>query len=126
MEDVVLPTLPNYYFDPSLASLLSLVVTVLLPLVAGLVTRRHWPKQAQFFILLSVVGVKVVLELWLTALNTNEVFDWRSAIYGTLGNMVFAVLAYYGLWKGTPVQQRALDGGIVKSRVIEGQHRNGI
>lgn len=110
-----LPELPSYLFDPSLAGILSLLLTIVLPTVAALFMRAQWSSMAKGLVLLLVAAVKTFLEAWLAAATANVVFDIYGVLYTTVLNFGIAVVAYFGLLRTTGVQQAALQGGVVKS-----------
>lgn len=119
MNDTVLPELPSYLFEPTLQGVLSLVLTVLLPLGAALVMKRSMGTAAKAIVLLALSGVKAFVEAWIDASNNGAAFNAWTVAYAIVINFGLAVVAYYGFWKGTAVQQNALNGGIVK----DGAHR---
>lgn len=116
MDSVVFPALPTYLFEPSLAGLLSLVVTFLLPLAAALLMRSSWSALTKGLVLLVLATVKAFAEAWLGAANSGEHFDAIRVLYADLVNFGIAVLGYYGLLKGTLIQQKALLGGPVNDK----------
>lgn len=120
MDSVVFPTLPTYLFEPSLAGLLSLIVTVLLPLLAALLMKSRWSAFQKGLVLLLLATVKSFVEAWLGSVNAGETFDLWQVLYADAVNFGIAVITYYGLFKGTVVQQAALRSG-VKDRTIDGQ-----
>ncbi|MFD8899907.1 hypothetical protein [Streptomyces ardesiacus] len=99
------PTLDNAYW-------LGLAISVVLPVLVGLVTTR-----------VTHAGTKAVLLLFLTALNgflveladAGDGYQIGSAL--TLWGVSFAtgVLAHFGLWKPTGVAGKAQDVGAKSS-----------
>jgi hypothetical protein len=93
---------------------LGLAISVLLPVLVGLVTTR-----------VTHAGVKAVLLLALTAVNGflvelqagGEGYDLGSAVVLTLVSFGTAVLSHFGLWKPTGVSGKAQD-----SLVRSGSH----
>lgn len=85
---------------------LGLLVSVVLPVLVGLVTTR-----------VTHAGVKAVLLLALTALNGflvelqagGEGYDLGTAVVLTLVSFGTAVLSHFGLWKPTGVAGAAQD-----------------
>lgn len=94
------------WFDPSdqLVAALTLLVTVLLPVLVGLVTKATTSPGAKavlLAVLSAITGVASALiqaegavDLYPLALNAISVF-------------VIAVATYYGLWKPTTVAAKA-------------------
>ncbi len=111
-----LPSLPTYLFEPSLIGLLSLFLTLILPIAAALFMRSTWSSPAKGLVLLGVSAVKTVLEAWLASLQDGYVLDWWPLLYTTLLNLAIAVASYFGWLKGSPTQQAALAVGVIKAR----------
>lgn len=112
MDSVVFPTLPTYLFESSLAGVLSLVLTVILPILAALLMRSSWSALQKGLMLLALASVKAFLEGWVGAVTSEESFNFLDALYAALVNFGIAVVAYVGLWKGTTVQQSAMNSGV--------------
>jgi hypothetical protein len=112
VDSIVFPTLPTYLFEPSLAGVLSLALTVLLPLGAALLMRSNWSAFRKGLVLLALAAVKTFLEAWVGAANSGEAFDFATTAYTVVINFGIAVAAYFGLLKGTDTQQAALRSGV--------------
>lgn len=119
-SNVIFPALPTYVGVPSWAGGLSLLVTAILPVVAGLFMRAHWSALAKGMVLLAFSAVKAFLEAWIAANDGHTVFQPGPAAYATVVQFALGVIAYFGIWRGTSVQQAALNGGVVSSKVIDG------
>jgi hypothetical protein len=104
MDSIVFPSLPTFLFEPSLAGLLSLIVTFLLPLLAALLMKSRWSAFQKGLVLLALATVKAFVEAWLGAVNANEPFDLWRVLYADVINFIIAVAAYVGLLRGTAVQ----------------------
>lgn len=117
---VILPELPTYLFAPTLPGVLSLILTVLLPVGAALVMRQSWSTMAKGLTLFGAAAVKTFAEAWLLALDSHAAFNAVTTAYAVLINFGIAVVAYFGLFKNTAVQRAALEGGIVRDKVIDG------
>ena len=118
--NVIFPHLPTYVGVPSPAGWLSLIVTAVLPVIAGLFMRAHWNAMAKGLVLLAVAAVKAFLEAWIASNDAHSHFNAGAAAYSAVIMFALGVLSYFGLWRGTTVQQAALVGGIVPSKVIDG------
>lgn len=116
MDSVVFPQLPTYLFEPSLAGVLSLIVTFLLPLLAALLMKSSWSTVAKALVLLALATIKAFVEAWLGATTSHEHFDVVRTIYADLVNFGMAVVAYFGILRGTATQQAALQGGPVNDK----------
>ncbi len=119
--NVIFPELPTYVGVPSLGGLLSLILTVALPVLAALFMRVQWSAFAKGLVLLGFSAVKAFLEAWLADANAGIPFDVGEVGYVIVVQFIIAVTAYFGLLRGTPVQQAAIQGGAVRSRVINGE-----
>lgn len=116
MDSVVFPQLPTYLFEPSLAGVLSLIITFLLPLLAALLMKSSWSTVTKALVLLALATVKAFAEAWLGATNSHEHFDFARTVYADLVNFGIAVISYFGILKGTATQQAAINGGPVNDR----------
>ncbi len=118
MDSIVFPTLPTYLFEPSLAGLLSLALTIVLPLLAALLMKSSWSAFTKGLILLALATVKAFLEAWVGANTSHESFDLARVLYADLVNFGIAVVSYMGLLRGTSVQQAAISSGPVKDSPV--------
>lgn len=112
----MLPELPTYQFEPSLAGLLSLLLTIALPIVVGLVTTRltHPGLKATLLLLLSTV--KAFIEAWIAAANSDVPFNLLAVLMALSLNFGIAVVIHFGLWKPTGVAERAADSLVTERR----------
>lgn len=111
-----IPALPVYGFDPqSLSGLLSLAITVLLPLLVGLLTKRSTSPGTRAVLLLAFAAVKSFLEAWLQAANTAVDFAFVPVAISVVVNFAIAVIAHFGFWSPTGVSGAAQDS-MVKDR----------
>lgn len=109
MDDV-----PIYAFQPNLGGLLSLLLTIALPLIAGLLSKRSWSSNAKFLMLLAVATVKTFLEGWISALNDSVPFAFIPVVMNLVINFVVAVAIHFGAWKPSGASDTVLDTGPVK------------
>jgi hypothetical protein len=116
VDSVVFPALPTYLFEPSLAGVLSLVLTFLLPLLAALLMRSSWSALRKGLVLLALATIKAFLEAWLGAETSHEHFDLWRVLYADLVNFGLAVIFHFGLLRGSTTQRAALEGGPVNDR----------
>ena len=119
MDSIVFPTLPTYLFEPSLAGVLSLALTVILPLLAAVLMRSNWSAFKKGLVLLALAALKAFIELWVGAIESAEAFDAFRTAYSILINFGIAVVAYFGIWKGSDLQRSALRSG-VQPKTIDG------
>jgi drug/metabolite transporter (DMT)-like permease len=116
--NVIFPKLPTYVGVLSWGGALSVAVTVILPIVAALFMRSHWTAMAKGLVLLVVAAVKAFLEAWIAANDAHTHFNAGAAAYSTVVMFALGVISYFGLWRGTTVQQSALAGGVVPSAAV--------
>jgi hypothetical protein len=121
MDSVILPELPTYLFAPNLAGILSLALTVLLPLAAALFMRQSWSAGPKGLVLLALAAVKAFLEAWLAAVDTGISINLVELGYAVVVNFGIAVGAYFGLLRGTGAQRAAISGGLVRDKTIDGE-----
>ena len=119
--DPVLPELPTYLFEPTLGGVLSLALTVILPLVAALFMRASWSPTVKGLVLLGVAAVKTFLEAWAAAVASDVAFNFVTTLYAVLINWGLAVVFFFGLLNKSKIQQAALQGGVVRDKVINGR-----
>lgn len=105
-----LPTLPTYLFEPNLVGLLSLFLTILLPVLVGLLVRPSTPKHLKSLGLLGLASVKSVVEAYLAS---DGGFDLTRTVYTVLINFGIAVVVHYGLLKPTGVSQAAQNTNLL-------------
>lgn len=120
MDSIVLPDLPTYLFAPNLAGVLSLALTILLPLAAALFMRQSWSTGPKGLVLLALAALKAFLEAWLGATEAGVAFNVVEVGYAVVVNFGIAVAAYVGLLKNTAIQRSAIKGGLVRDKVIDG------
>lgn len=115
-SNVVFPDLPTFTGDTSPAGLLSVAITVVLPILAALFMRGSWTAMQKGLVLLGFAAVKAFLEAWLATVVAGAGFHLVLVLYVVGVQFVLAVVSYVGLWRGTPVQRSAMAGGPVRER----------
>lgn len=105
-----LPVLPTFLFDlTNVRGWVSLVLTVLLPVLIGLLTRPSTPGHVKGLGLLALAGVKGVLEALVAG---GADFNLTTVVVTTGVNFGIAVLMYFGLFRGSPVMVKAQNSGV--------------
>lgn len=107
-----LPALPGYLLELSLPGALSTLITVLLPLLAGLLSKQSWPASVKGVILLFLSAVKVAVETILQNMNAGADLDVLAVVYSVLINFIIAVAMYFGVLRGSGVQRAAITSGV--------------
>ncbi len=113
MEPIDIPQLPTYLFEPSLAGLISLVLTIGLPLLAAIFMKKKWDAGRKGLVLLALAAVKALIEAWLQA---GDAFAFAT-FYAVLVNFLIAVAMHFGLLRGTWLQREAIKAGL-KDRAL--------
>lgn len=85
------------------AFVLSIVVSVVIPLVAALLTRQKWSVEVTGIISLALSAIAGFCVEWSQATDLSH-FDWKAAALNALGSYVVAVAAHYGAWKGGSIE----------------------
>lgn len=88
-----------YHFDT--ATIISLIVSVVIPLVSALLYRAHWSITIIGVLTLALSFANGFLTQWADAGNT---FAWQAALATTAVDFVMAVVAHKGVWKATPLE----------------------
>lgn len=85
-------------FAPTLAALIGLMISFVLPLLVGLVTKASWPAALKAVLLLALQAITQGIVAWQAA---GADVDWRGYVYAVLLGFVMSVAAHFGLWKPT-------------------------
>lgn len=83
----------------TLASLVSVLISFVLPLLVGLVTRASTSGGVKAVLLLLLSAVTAVLTQF--ASFEGDGFPWATTVLTALVGFVMAVAAHFGLWKPT-------------------------
>jgi peptidoglycan/LPS O-acetylase OafA/YrhL len=84
--------------------LVTFIAGVVLPIVAGVVTRYQASSRTRSLMLLALSFISGILNSWLVAPSG---FDWSQATFNALTQFVVGVAVLYGLWKPTGVSEAA-------------------
>ena len=99
-----LPTLPSYMFDRSLSGIVSLLLTIVLPVLVGLLVKQSWSAGVKYSLLVVLAGGKTMGEAYLAVGNQN--FDLVGTVWSVGINVGIAMLAYWA-WANIGVTQAA-------------------
>lgn len=83
-------------FDP--AQVLALAIGVVLPLIAGLVTRWNASPGTRAVVLLVLSAITSFLTMWLDAITTGTPMDVGAALLTVLGTFLVGVGSHFGFW----------------------------
>lgn len=106
MNDVSIPML-----TPGLPGLLSLIITLALPLLVAFLAKQSWKQTYKGLLLLFLSFVKAFIEVWLNAINTAADFNLWNVLYSAVIAFMFAVGAYLGLLKKAAVTDALRNSG---------------
>lgn len=101
----------NIYFNT--ATIVSLIVSVIIPLVSSLLARSHWPGEVLGILTLVLAAANGFFTEWADA---GSGFDWKHGLLPTVGSFVVAVLGRFGLWKDTGTDAKILAFGSRKNK----------
>jgi hypothetical protein len=93
-------------FQPTLAALLGLLLSFVLPLVVGLVTKASWPAGLKAVLLLALQAIAQFV-VAVAAVPDGAHVDWKGWLYAVLIGFVMSVASHFGLWKPTGVADTA-------------------
>lgn len=119
MDSVTLPDLPTYLFTPTLGSVLSWLLAFALPIAAAFLMKQSWSTAVKGFVLLVLSAVKAYLEAWVAADSAGLAFNHVTTLYAVALNFGIAVVSYFGIWRGTAIQQSAIRSGVSDGRASQ-------
>lgn len=94
-------------FHPDTAFILSLVLSVFIPLVSSLLGRAHWPGEVLGILTALISGANGFFTEWAESSRLHH-YDWRTALGLALGSFVVASLGRVILWAGTRTDAKIL------------------
>jgi len=96
-----LPELPVYAFQPNFGGLLSMLLTLVLPLAVAVITTRVTSSNVKGILLLIIVSIKTLVEALISNGNDYINFAWVPFLMNLLINFAFAAIMHFGLWRPT-------------------------
>ena len=88
---------------------LNVAVSLLLPLLVGLLTKASWNRNLKAVLLLLIAAVSAGL----TQVILDGSFDnWKLIAQQTIINWLVAVATHYHVWKPTGVAEKVADVGV--------------
>jgi hypothetical protein len=87
-----------YEPNPSVAYWLTLVVTLLLPILVAFVTKASTSSAVKSVVLLALSAVTAIGS---NLLSVNGATDVGPMVTSVLSTFVIAVASYFGFWRGT-------------------------
>lgn len=95
--------------------LISLLISFVIPLLVGLVTKWSTNPTLKALLLLLFASVNALLTQILVNLNDHAAFSWKVLLLNAVLNFVVAVAAHFGLWKPTNTTAKA-QSSLVKDK----------
>lgn len=95
--------------------LVSLVITVLLPLLVALVTKRVTSSNAKALLLLVLASLNSLGNTLYQNLVNDVSFSWTNMLATAIVGFVIAVSSHYGLWKPTGTAKTLQEVGSPKT-----------
>lgn len=93
------------------AQVLSLIIGVVLPLLAGLLTRSSASSGVRAVVLLVLAAVSSFLTELYNATVAGGVFDIGSTLLAVLGTFLVAVGSHFGFWRAVGASEAAKRTG---------------
>lgn len=100
---------PAFTFSLDAAVVIQLLLTILMPIIVGLVTTRTTSSKAKAWLLAGLTLVSSVITGIGAAIAAGVPFDLGVALLLAIPQFAISVATYYGLWKPTGVGKAAQD-----------------
>lgn len=88
---------------------LNIVVSLLLPLLVGLLTKQSWNSNLKAILLLAVAALSAGLTDVITA---GSLEGWKLILEQTAINWLVAVATHFHVWRPTGVAAKVADIGV--------------
>lgn len=111
-----LPELPVYAFQPNFGGLLSMLLTLVLPLLVAVITTRVTSSRVKTILLLIIVAIKTLVEALISNGADYINFGWVPFLMNLIINLSFAVIMHFGVWKPTGASAKVQADVGLKSR----------
>lgn len=99
-------------FSSDAVWVLNLVVTVLLPLIVGLVTKQSWSAGAKAVLLLVLAAITGVASEALDAATSSTPYDLQVSVIAAVQALVIAIAVHFGLWKPVGATEVVQNAGV--------------
>lgn len=109
-------------FDVSGWQLLQMVVTVLLPVIVGLVTTRATDPALKALLLAALSIITNLLTEMLDAVNAGDPYNLGTALVSGVFSFIVAVGMHYGFYKPTRIADKAADMLVTARADADGRH----
>jgi len=95
----------------STEQMVTLLVTVIAPLIVGLLTKASWSANLKAILLLGISAAIGVAQGFLAA-PAGTTWAWQVAVVNGVIAWVIAVATHYGLWKPTGITAKVVAIGV--------------
>jgi hypothetical protein len=95
---------------PDTALILSLFVSLFIPLLSSLLAKSHWDGAVIGMLTLVLTTANGFLTEWSLSNDAGH-YDWKTALGITLYSFLFAVFGRLALWKNTRLDAKLLAVG---------------
>lgn len=99
-------------FDSTFVLVLNLVVTVLLPLLVGLVTKQSLKAGWKAVLLLVLAAFTGFGSELLDVAASNTPYDLQVGALAAVQALVIAVAVHFGIWKPVGVTEKVQNAGV--------------
>lgn len=99
--------MPEILFTLDPATIIQLILTVVMPIAVGLVTRPETPAAVKAWLLATFTLVSAMLTQLAVAISIGEPFNIGMALLSVIPQFAFSVANYYGLLKPIGVTKAA-------------------
>lgn len=98
-------------FHPDTSIIISLIISVVLPLLSSLLSKAHWPAEVAGIITLALSTANGFFTEWAQSSSGPGTFDWRDALGLALSSFIIAALGRLVLWRNTEIDAKLLAIG---------------
>lgn len=95
---------------PNTALVLTIIVSLVIPLISALLSRTHWDQTVTGLITMLLAAVTGFFTEWINSNNATH-YDWHTALGLALFSFIVAVATHYGVWKDGNASRRLLAIG---------------
>jgi len=101
-------------FALNTATILALIVSVVIPLIAALLSKARWPQEVTGIITAALATANGFFTEWANSTGANH-YNWQAALGIAIGSFFLAIAAHYGVWKDTATTAKLLNFPVSKA-----------
>jgi hypothetical protein len=109
-------------FEPNLPMVLTLLVSIVFPLLVGVVTKKTASGRFKAVLLASISLASGLASQLLAAVTAGTTFDLFTALVTGVGAWLIAIGTYEGFWKPTGIGDAAQSVGVGAGTRVNGGH----